>query len=126
MRADVVQFINRYIDSVEQLEVLLLMRRHPDKQWTAGEINQEIRSSETSISEHLKKFTHFGLIELVPGTAPELPNFLYRSTLLDHAVIEQLALSYRERRPTVIEYIYSKPIREIRSFSDAFKFRRKE
>lgn len=122
MRSDVIDFIVGSIDSVEQLEVLLLLRQNRSKKWTADQVNEIVRSSERSITNHLEKFGSLGLISNEAGT----DLFFYSADPEQDQLLEKVAAFYRDRRAAVIEYIYSKPIREIQSFSAAFKFRRKE
>ena len=122
MRSDVIDFIVGSIDSVEQLEVLLLLRQNRSKKWTADQVNEIVRSSERSITNHLEKFGSLGLISNEAGT----DLFVYSADPEQDQLLEKVAAFYRDRRAAVIEYIYSKPIREIQSFSAAFKFRRKE
>lgn len=119
---DVLDFIVKKVESIEQLEVLLLLREHRDRVWTARQVNDVIRSSDQSITHHLNKWTNSGLLSLkdrTSGTYVYLPS----SRELD-STVGKLAEFYRDRRVTVIEYIYSKSLRKIHMFSDAFKIKK--
>lgn len=111
------------IDSVEQLEILLLLFQHPERTWTAESVARELRVSALSAGERLEDLTYDGLVVRVDGSegeyryGPETPS-------RDEAV-RGLATAYSERRVTVINLIFSKPVDKIRTFADAFRLRKK-
>jgi hypothetical protein len=117
---DVHRFLYQNIDSVEQLEVLLLLRRGPERGWTADEVARELYSHPSSILHRMASLSGRGLLrELEPACYQYAP----RSTEL-HDTVTRVAETYRERRVAVITLIASKPIENVRAFSDAFRFRR--
>ena len=119
---DVHRFLYQNIDSVEQLEVLLLLRRVADRRWTADEVARELYSHPSSILHRMSSLAGRGLLrELEPACYQYAP----RSTEL-HDTVTRVAETYRERRVAVITLIASKPIENVRAFSDAFRFRRKK
>ena len=119
---DVHRFLYHNIDSVEQLEVLLLLRRVPQRGWTAEEVARELYSHPSSILHRMTSLAGRGLLrELEPACYQYAP----RSTEL-HATVTRVAETYRERRVAVITLIASKPIENVRAFSDAFRLRRKK
>ena len=128
---DVVRFIGDHINSVEQLEVLLLLRATRPKAWDADAVAKELRIAPISAGERLEDLSVRGL-----AAASEEPAAGYRYSPrtgeLDRAV-GRLASVYAERRVSVITQIFSKPEDatptpgdNIRLFSDAFKFRKKD
>jgi predicted ArsR family transcriptional regulator len=118
---DVHRFLYQYIDSVEQLEVLLLTRRSPGRSWSAGDMARELYSHPTAIVQRFESLLGRGLLrESVPGCFQYAP----RSAELDRAV-GRVAEMYRERRVAVISLIASKPIENVKAFSDAFRIRKK-
>jgi hypothetical protein len=119
---DVYRFLYQYIDSVEQLEVLLLTRRSPGRSWTAGDMARDLYSHPSSIAGRFERLLGRGLLrESAPGCFQYAP----RSAELDQAV-GRAAEMYRERRVAVISLIASKPIENVRAFSDAFRIRKKK
>lgn len=118
---NVKRFIAAYIDSVELLEVLLLLRSHANE-WSAESVSQEIRSSPTSVTKRLTDLCDRGLLSM-KDSRPPLYFYKTRTDELDGAVRE-LAEAYRERPTRVIELIFSKQTDTLRDFSDAFKFRK--
>lgn len=116
------QFVNEYFDSVEQLEVLLLLRDHQNKEWTAAAVSNELRSAPESVAKrlhdlHAKKF-------LILKTEQES---LYRyqpQTERLTQLMDDLAQAYRVRRFSIINLIFSKPPDVIRNFAEAFKIKK--
>lgn len=121
---EVRRFIAAYIDSVELLEILLLLRSDPKREWSVDSISQELRSSPASVARRLTDLCERGLLQMRESGIP-----LYRyhpgTDRLDSAV-KGLAQAYSECRARVIDLIFSKPIDTLRHFSDAFKFRKED
>jgi hypothetical protein len=119
---DVQRFLHQNIDSVEQLEVLLLLWRTPERGWSADEVATAVYSHPSSVVRRLALLLGQGLLrEREQGCyqyAPRTAELHHTVTRLDHA--------YRERRVAVITLIASKPIENVRAFSDAFRIRRKK
>ncbi|HYC33835.1 MAG TPA: hypothetical protein VEB59_16210 [Gemmatimonadales bacterium] len=116
------RFLYHNIDSVEQLEVLLLLRRAADRGWTAEEVARELYSHPSSVLHRMSSLAGRGLLrELEPACFRYAP----RSAEL-HDTVRAVAEAYRERRVAVITLIASKPIENVRAFSDAFRLRRKK
>jgi hypothetical protein len=115
--ADVYAFIQRHIDSVAQLEALLLLRSTPDKGWAAHDVAQRLYAPEGEIADVLSRLAADALIVFRDGLfrydcAPEL-----------RAKIDNLAKAYARHLIPVTNIIHAKP-RRIREFADAFKFRK--
>jgi hypothetical protein len=113
-------FIIDHINSVEQLEVLLLLHRHWQKDWSAEEISKELRIDPHSAAERLEDLCHREFLSKKKD-CPSLFRYNPRQSNHDRAVSE-LADAYTRHRVTIITQIFSKPLDKIRSFSDAFKF----
>jgi hypothetical protein len=120
---EVRRLIAENIDSVEQLEILLLLFQHPDRSWNAETVARELRISPISAGERLEDLTYDGFVSRADGSeagyryGPESPE-------LD-AAVRGLATAYPTRRVTVINLIFSKPVDKIRTFADAFRLRKK-
>jgi hypothetical protein len=117
------QFLLRYIDSVEQLEVLLLLRGSPDRSWSPEAVAQALYSNPTSVAYRLAMLQRHGLLT----AAEPSPSFRYQpeTPALDQAVARMAEL-YKERRVAVITFIASKPMANVKAFSDAFRLRKKD
>jgi hypothetical protein len=112
------EFIIRHIDTVSELEALLILRENPGEAWEAGRIAARVYSSEREIEPVLERFVAEGFLER--GDT----NYRYhaRDTEADRT-ISDLARAYASHLIPVTNMIHSKP-RSMRSFSDAFKLRK--
>jgi hypothetical protein len=117
-------FIIEHIDSVEQVEILLLLRQKTGRTWTAESMARELRIAAGSAGTRLSDLKRLGFVVAVDG-APGEYRYAPRTPELDEKV-RGLAEAYSERRVTVINLIFSKPIDTIRTFADAFRLRRDE
>ena len=111
--------IAQHIDSVEQLEVLILLRMHRDRAWTVAEVNDRIKSSASSVETRLNDLAGRGFLQR------NAQSFRYQAGPDVEAAVAQLATAYTERRFSVIELIFSKPTDKLRAFADAFKMGKK-
>jgi predicted transcriptional regulator len=115
----VLAFVDRFIESVEHLEILLLLAAH-DRNWSVAEIFQRIQSSQASVEQRLQTLVAAGLLS-------KDANSLYRFTPKDpetQKLVNDLAEAYKTRRVRVIEAIYTRKTDAVRTFADAFKFRK--
>ena len=112
---DIKQFLFSHVDSVEQLEVILFLRQHSDKWWTAKGIADELRNSASSVANRLKLIKSIGLIE-----ENESGQFHFNpSRPEDIILMERLAEVYKQRKHRIFEIIFS-PMKRARNFADAF------
>ncbi len=114
------RFVAKFIVSVEQLEILLLLSDSPDKYWRVEEVFQRIQSSTASVTERLALLLQQGFLET---DSQDPASFRYRPASPELAdEVDALRPLYLERRVKVIEAIYAVPD-QIRSFAEAFKFK---
>ena len=119
---DVQQLFRDRIRSIEQLEIVLLLRADQEHPWTAAKVYQEIRSSERSVHEALQILSQKGLLR---SNAPVAPTFSYSPESADlRATLDRLAHLYAERRVRIVEAIYSEPISAVDEFAKAFRIRK--
>jgi hypothetical protein len=111
------RFVASHIVSVEQLEILLLLRQHRDRALTASELNDVIRSSESSVGSRLVDLERRGLVRR------EQTRFRYQPPSELEELLSDLAAAYAEQRYTVIDLIFAKGNDKLRVFADAFKVR---
>jgi hypothetical protein len=116
----VLRFIDRHIESVEHLEILLLLCQE-NRDWSFHDIFKRIQSSEASVMQRLQQLTEAGLI-VKNGTSFR---FEPREDSMRGVVCELTDL-YRQRRVRVIEAIYSRKTDAVQTFADAFRFKQKE
>jgi predicted ArsR family transcriptional regulator len=116
------RFISTHIDSIEKLEVLLLMRARADREWTARDVSQELRITEVSATARLEDLAARRLLAVKEGSQPS-----YRfspASAEDAQDVSQLQETYSTRRVSVISFIFSKPLDKVRGFADAFRLKR--
>ncbi len=107
-----------HIDSIEKLEVLLLLRNVTDREWTASTVALELRITEASAAARLADLTASRLLVSSSGS-PEVYRFSPASAE-DTRSVAELAMTYSERRVSVITFIFSRPQERVKGFADAF------
>jgi hypothetical protein len=115
-------FLTEHIESVLQLELLLLLQSNDRRQWTAADLAQELRIDRAWAAGQLDDLCARGLLRCDLGP-PAAYQYAPRSGDLDRIVVD-VAATYAARRVTVIGLIFSKPIDRIRTFADAFRIRK--
>jgi hypothetical protein len=119
--ADIKQFIADHIDSVAELELLLLLRRDPAQAWTPSAAGQRLYASADVVALQMADLQAKQLLT----SGPDEQTFVYRPQIAEMVpYVDQLAELYRERRVAVITAIYSKPSDKIRRFADSFRLRK--
>ena len=115
-------FVIAHIDSVLQLEVLLMLFAQPDHGFGADDISRQMHLDAAWVAEQLAGLCAAGALTCTPP-----PNQVYRyqpaRPEIDQAV-RGLADAYAQRRVSVIGLIFSKPIDRLKSFADAFRLRK--
>jgi hypothetical protein len=116
-------FVSQYIDAAEQLDILLLLQREPERTWTALQVSQAIYTVPASATMRLEELVTKGFLT---SSGSSDPVYTYRpsSDELQDRVTE-LASAYARDRVAVIKLIFSKPPDAVESFSDAFRLRGK-
>ncbi|MCE9669197.1 hypothetical protein LY474_15395 [Myxococcus stipitatus] len=112
------RFITTHIDSLEKLEVLLLLRSHAGREWTASSVSLELRITESSAAARLADLTERKLL-VSDGGAPPVYRFSPASSE-DVQAVTELAAVYGARRVSVISFIFSRPLDKVRGFAEAF------
>jgi hypothetical protein len=117
--SDIAHFIRECIDRLETLEVLLLLQTNAGRAWSVREVSDEMRSSPLAAATALGTLLALGLIAAENGC------YLFRpiERELEQKVV-RLADCYRSRRTAVIALIFSKPNDAVKSFAEAFRFKK--
>ena len=117
--ADVRLFVGRYVETLAQLELLLLIYNEKARRWTLPEISQALCFPPAMSAELLHALSTNGFVSTVED------GYQYRSIDPEtDDLIARLGETYRTRRVAVTNEIYSKPINRLKSFADAFRFRK--
>lgn len=107
------------IESVGQLEVLLLLFNHPEKRWDATAVSTSLQSNADSAAKQLKRLHETGLIVVEQGSKPL---YWYKPSNDEVGLaVSGLAMRYPVMRHRFISMIYDKPREQIKAFVDSFK-----
>jgi hypothetical protein len=115
---DVRDFILGHIDSVAELEALLLLRNHAEQSWTIAEAAKRLYVSEAMAAEALARLAADGLCIC----SDEFYRY-HPSSEEQGMTIDRLSEAYARYLIPVTHLVHNKPAR-IRKFADAFRFRR--
>jgi hypothetical protein len=119
VEAHLLALIRTTIRSVWALELLLLMKRQPDRVWEPAALIQELRASQTLVQDNLALLAAGGLIREEPQ------GFVYGpATLALKQQVEELEAAYRQRPVSVVNLIVGASRDNVQGFADAFRFRR--
>lgn len=126
---EVEQFIHDHISTVGQLEALLFLNAHADREWSATQLSQALYCPPDLAAAWLSDLRRAGLLTVREEAGREEAERLYRynpgTRTLDHTV-KNLGRAYTERKDAVIHLIFSGPSESIRSFADAFRIRKED
>jgi hypothetical protein len=114
--------IASHINSVVQLELLLLLHANPARGRTAQDISRELRIDAAWVTGQLRELCAAGLLTCTDGASAEFRYVAGKPELND--AVDGLARAYAQRRVRVIGLIFSRPVDPIRRFTDAFRIRR--
>jgi hypothetical protein len=113
-------FLARYVHSIAELELLLLLSASPDRWWSAAEVYKVVLSNEELVGRTLETFSQLGLAgKSETGTYQFSPASEQIRTL-----VRTLAGLYHERPTRIIQAIYERPVSEIGEFAKAFRIRK--
>ena len=105
-------FIDEFIDSVDALDILLLLRGSPEDTWGPSAISRALQLDAALVATRLDQLRSAGLIrELTPATdcvyqyAPSSPEVAL--------AIDELATAFSASRVRIVEQIFSKPLKRI-------------
>jgi hypothetical protein len=112
---DLREFIQKHIDSIAQLEALLLLRGSPEIGWDAAKAAARLYTSEQETVAVLARLAADGFLTVDGG--------VYRYGCHcngQQQLVDRLAALYARELIPVTNLIHAKP-RRIREFADAFK-----
>ncbi|HTZ69096.1 MAG TPA: hypothetical protein VMB71_00450 [Acetobacteraceae bacterium] len=116
--AAVRDFVSRYMDTVAQLEALLLFRSDPQRAWNVMEMAARLYAGERETERALERLAAEGFLILEEAKY----RFQCRDATLEHMASEIATLHATHLIP-LTNLIHKKPSR-VREFADAFKFRK--
>ena len=123
---EVEQFIAAHITTVRQLETLLFLSGHADREWNAAQLGKVLYSQPEVALIWLVGFQQAGLLSTQEsGPISDQTPYLYQpSTMTLRCTVLQLDRDYKEHKDAIIHVILAKPDSSISLFADAFRIRK--
>jgi hypothetical protein len=115
---DLAAFVREHVRSVWAVELLLVLKRDPERTWPPAELVRELRASTSLVNDNLQRFERSGLAIRDAG---DVWRYAPASPLLAQ-LVDELEAAYRERPVSVINLIAAPPD-PVQGLADAFKFR---
>lgn len=116
------QFIIEHIDSIAQLEALLLLRRNQETAWSVPTVAGWLYVGENQTAELLMSLCQRGFAARPEGE-PSLYQYQPSSNELREKV-DQIAELYSKHLIALTHLVHSKPKSRIQEFANAFNFRK--
>jgi hypothetical protein len=119
--AELKQFIAQYVESLAQLEALLILRQEQPSRWKSAELAIRLYITPDMCEAILVNLRQHGFSD------QDANGYYYhpRRPEMDRTLAD-LSAMYQQRRVAVITEIYSKPVNKVQTFADAFRLRREE
>ena len=122
---DVARFILDRIDSIAQLEALLLLRQSPDTWWECKQVADRLYTSEEDCAPVLDRLCHQGL--LICMSEQPRPVYRYKPDTGElREMVDRLDYYYSKHLVPVSNLVHAKAQMRIKQFAQAFKFWPKE
>jgi hypothetical protein len=115
---EVLAFVQASIPSVWALELLLLVRRDPNREWRADALVRELRSTDTVVQDAVAALQSAGMVV----GQDELYRFQPASPALETLVAETAKI-YAIKPVSVIRAIVTAPNDKLRTFANSFKLK---
>jgi hypothetical protein len=122
--SDIARFILKHIDSIAQLEALLLLRSEPQRAWSLEALAKRLYISEKQTEEIVSELCNDSFL-IVKAQKPRRYQYQPNSVELGN-LIDRLAETYAKHLVRVTGLIHSKPKNRVQKFADAFRLRKDE
>jgi hypothetical protein len=119
--AHVLRFLEGNIDTVAQLETLLMMSDEPDRSWLIADVASRNYIAEQRATDTLHALQRRGLVSSVES--PPCFRFDPASEGV-RAVVADLGRCYQKNLSRITELIHSKPSASIKEFARAFDMKK--
>lgn len=119
---EIKQFILKSIDTIAQLEALLLLRGNQSEEWDAEKVAKRLYISEQETALILRRLCDEEFI-IAKSEQPLRYQYQPGSAELRH-MVNQVADIYSKQLVPVTNLVHSKPRTRIQEFADAFKLRK--
>lgn len=116
------RFIRERLPSLEQIEIVILLRNDPSRAWTALEVSEKLGTPPESTAMRLFLLASNGVLAFESSGVPK-----YRYAAADPAtdqLVTELARLFEEQRDALYELVGAPTRDPLRSFADAFKLKK--
>jgi hypothetical protein len=119
--AHVLRFLEGNIDTVAQLETLLMMSEEPDRGWLVADVASRNYIAEQRATDTLNALQRRGLVSSVDSP----PRFRFDPATDEvRALVADLARCYQKNLSRITELIHAKPSASIQEFARAFDLKK--
>jgi hypothetical protein len=119
------QFVLERIDSIAQLEALLMMRNAPDSWWPSSVMAERLYIAEKTCRVELDSLRDRGLLLAKEDSVG--CSYRYCPTTGDlRELMDRLIYYYSKHLVPISNLIHSKPRTRVQEFADAFTLKKKE
>jgi hypothetical protein len=119
---DVVQFVNDTADSLERLELLVMLIESPDRWWDAASAAHAVGVDPTTSQRDLEHLATRNLLAVNLGTTVSYRYEPGNATV--RTASEAFAAAYRNNPRALYRLVVGRQNRAVRDFADAFRVRR--
>lgn len=119
---EIARFLAERIDSVAELEGLLLLRKDPELKWDVRALAGRLYITESETEELLSRLLENGLVA-AEAREPVLYSYAPVSSDLS-ALVDRVIELYSRHLVPVAKFIHSKSRPRVQGFADAFKLRK--
>lgn len=116
---EVRRFLIQHVQTIAELEILLLVSASPERAWTVKEVYKALLNNEALVEKALASFTQRRLVQKTEAGA-----YQFSSVAEIKGLMQQVAEIYRNRPARIVQLIYETPASEIEEFARAFKIRK--
>lgn len=117
----VLQFIEENIDTVPELETLLMMRAADHRGWDSAEVAARNYIAENRAQETLESLRRRGLVSFDAATR----RYRYEPPTEEmRALVAEVAENYQRNLSRIATFIHSKPSSSIKEFARAFDLKK--
>ena len=116
-------FIEQTIPTVDAAELLIVLARSRDREYTLGDLVAAVRPTGVTEAVCRNYLAHFQARGLVSASAASLYRYAPARSELD-AHVQALTRVFNERPVTLVRLIYASKDEKIRQFADAFRIKK--
>jgi len=117
----ILEFVAKNLDSIPELEALLLLSESQGREWTEDELAARIYVSPQAARAVVEALHRRGLVAL----APDASTFRFGAvTSTEASIVKELAIEYRKHLIPLTMFLHSKGTAAVKEFARAFDIKR--